>query len=124
MDGRALGALSLRVDAIYCAVVAGCVLVFAAPLAQALVVPAPLVLGAAVATAVWALGLHRASRAPALRPWLLGVLAANTVAAGLAAALAVTRPRDALSLLLLAVAVEVAAFAVSQAVALRRGATS
>ena len=120
MGDRSPGTASLRLDAAYCGLVAVSLAVFAVPLAEALAVPASAVLACAAATALWALAQHRAARGRRLRRWLRGVLVANTVAAGLITALAIARPWDVVSLLLAAVALEVAAFAVSQAVALRR----
>ena len=75
---------------------------------------------AAAVTAGWAVVLHLVARRDALRSWLLRVLVANAVAAAAIIGLAISRPRDGVSLLLLAVAVEVALFATSQALALRR----
>lgn len=115
-----LGRLSLRADAAYCALAAFCLLIFVGPLARAMHTPIAVLIVASGATAVWALILRFAAHAPDVRPWLRGVLAANTAAAGWVALLAVTRPSDAMAFLLLAVAIEVAAFAVIQAVALRR----
>lgn len=120
MDGLRLGRLSLRLDAAYCAVVAVCLALFAVPLSGALGLPDGAVLAAAAGAAVWALALHLAAHGTRLQPALVVVLVANTAGALGIAALAVTRPVDALSLLLGGVALEVAAFAVSQAVALRR----
>lgn len=119
MDRRRLGELSLRLDAAYCAAAAVAVALFADPLSQALFVSTWVVIGAAAGTALWALTLLSAARGSQVRRWLVGVLASNVVAATLVAALAVTRARDAFALLLVAVALEVAAFAVSQALALR-----
>jgi uncharacterized membrane protein YfcA len=115
-----MGRLALTADAAYCALAAACVGIFARPLSAALNVPIGAVLLAAFGTASWAALLHLVARHGLLRPWLIRVLAANIVAVGLIGALAATRPPDALSLLLVAVAVEVAAFAVVQASALRR----
>lgn len=120
MDGRGLARLSLRADAAYCALTAVCLLVFARALAVGLAVPTWVLLTAAVATGTWAASLCSAAGSARLRTWLAVVLAANVVSAVLVATLAVTRPLDALSLLLLAVAVEVAAFAALQGLALRR----
>lgn len=118
--GELIGRSSLRADAVYCAVAAVCVAASSAPLSRALGVPVAVLVVVAVATLAWAAWLRTAARLTDLRPALRRVLAANAVGACLVAALAVTRPVDALSLLLLGVAVEVAAFAVWQAVALRR----
>lgn len=120
MDRRRLGQTSLRADAAYCAVTSACLAVFTGPASGAVGLPVWTVLAVAAGTAVWAFSLARAARGAQLRPWLVRVLTANIVAAVSIAGLAVTRPRDAVSVLLLAVALEVAAFAASQAVALRR----
>jgi hypothetical protein len=55
-----------------------------------------------------------------LRPWLVGVFLANILAVGLIVVLAASRPPDAFSMLLAAVAVEVGALAAIQAVAFGR----
>ena len=120
MDGRRLGRLALTADAAYCALAAACLVIFARPLSDNLGVPIEAVVLAAVGTAGWAAMLRLVARKSPLRPWLIRVLAANVVAVGLIGALAATRPPDALSLLLVAVVLEVAAFAVVQASALRR----
>jgi hypothetical protein len=120
VDGQRLGRISLTADAAYCAVAALCLLVFAGPLSDALSVPTIGVALAALATAAWAVLLRLAARRAPLRPWLVRVLVANVMAAVVIGALAVIRPLDAFSLLLAAVAVEVAAFAASQVIALRR----
>jgi hypothetical protein len=120
VEGQRLGRIALTADAAYCAVAALGVLVFARPLADALAVPIIGVTLAAVATAAWALWLRLVALRTVLRPWLVRVLVANVLAASAIVALVATRPPDGFSLLLAAVAVEVAAFAVSQAVALRR----
>jgi hypothetical protein len=120
VDGRRLGRLALTADAAYCALTAGCLVVFARPLSDDLGVPIEIVVLAAFGTAGWAALLRQVARHGLLRPWLVRVRAANIVAVVLIVALAAARPRDALSLLLVAVALEVAAFAVVQAAALRR----
>ena len=120
MDGHRLGRISLTADAAYCALAAVCVLAYAQPLANALSVPVSSLAVAAAVTAGWAVVLHLVARRDALRSWLLRVLVANAVAAAAIIGLAISRPRDGVSLLLLAVAVEVALFATSQALALRR----
>ena len=120
MDGRRLGQLTLRLDAAYCALTGLCLLLFAGPLSEALALRSGVVFAAAVGSGVWALILGVAASRAALRPWLLRVYVTNVLAAGLIAALAVSRPLDAVSVALVAVSIEVAVFAVSQAVALGR----
>jgi hypothetical protein len=119
MGTQYAAALSLRLDAVYCALGAVAVALFGARFGLA---PGAALAGAG-AVALWALGLHLASLRCRLRPWLVGVLVANVAASALIAALAVARPWAGwATVLLLAVAAEVAAFAVAQATALRRGA--
>ena len=113
----------MRWDAVYCALTAVLLGAFAAPLGTALDLPVAVVIVAAIMVAGWAAGLWLLSHRPQLRPVLRSVLAVNAVAAGCVAVVATTRPWDALSLLLLAVVVEVAGFAVAQGLALRAPAT-
>jgi hypothetical protein len=120
VDGQRLGRIAIVGDAWYCALAALSILLFAGPLAAALGVPTIVIVLAAVATAGWSVALRLVARQGGLRPWLARILVANVLAAGLIAALAVNRSPDAFSLLLLAVAAEVGAFAAVQAVALRR----
>jgi hypothetical protein len=118
---RSPGRLSLRLDATYCAVAAALLVVFTGPVSERLAVPPAVIPVSAAGVGGWAFALHRIARRPRLRPWLVRVLAANAVAAALIAAFAGARPWDGgFTLLLVAVAAEVAAFAVSQAAALRR----
>lgn len=111
----------MRLDSIYCAVAAVALVLFAEPLSEGLAMPPAVTVAIAAGVGGWAFALHRVARRPRLRPWLVLVLTANVVAATLLAAYAATMPwAGALTVLLAAVAVEVAAFAVSQAVALRQ----
>ena len=103
----------------YCAVAAVILGLFAGPVGSGLGVPSAVPLAAAMVTLGWAgLLLLLASRRR-LRGPVAFVLAVNVVAVVALGALAFTRPVDALSALLVAVAVEVGAFAVWQAVLLR-----
>ncbi|MDL4775295.1 MULTISPECIES: hypothetical protein [Thermomonosporaceae] len=115
------GRSCLRADAGYCGIAAVCTMAFAKPLGSAFGMPAVLLLGVALVTALWAGLLLFAATGSRLRLSLAGVMGANVIAASLIAALGLTRPADALSLLLLAVAVEVGAFAAWQAFLLSRG---
>ena len=120
MRTRHAGRRSLQLDSIYCAVAAVSLILFSDPVSERLAVPPAVTVAIAVGVGGWAFALHRVARRPRLRPWLVGVLIANIVAATLIAAFAAVRPWDgAFTVLLAAVAIEVAAFAASQAVALR-----
>ncbi len=118
--GERIGRLSLRLDAAYCTVL-GIGLAAAAPfIAGPLLLPVVAVVAIGVAVAVWAgLVLLLLARLP-LRAALRYVLSANVVAAVGVAAFSTTGASVLLLLAVLAVAVDVALFAGSQAVALHR----
>jgi hypothetical protein len=120
MTGETLGRRLLQLDAAYCAAAGLIAIVAFAPLADLLAAPEALLVGAGVATLVWALIVHRLARLADWRAPVAAVAAANLAGAGAIAALALGTPRLAGQLLLAAVAVEVAAFAGTQFVALRR----
>jgi multisubunit Na+/H+ antiporter MnhF subunit len=122
VTGETLGRRSLALDAVYCAVAGLIAIVAFDPLAELLGAPEALLVAAGFATIVWALLVHRLARAADWRRPVVAVAAANVVAALGLAALALVTPRLAGQLLLAAVAIEVAAFAASQLVALRRAA--
>ncbi|MFI5956170.1 hypothetical protein [Cryptosporangium sp. NPDC051539] len=109
----------LRADAAYCAVAALILGLFAGPVGGALGVSAAVPLVVAMLTFGWAVLLFALASRRRLRGPMRSVLTANVVAVVGLAGLAVSRPLDALSLLLFAVAVEVAVFAVWQAALLR-----
>jgi hypothetical protein len=113
--------LSLRFDAMYCALAAASLVLFLDPISSRLSVPPALIAAVAAGIGGWAVLLFRVAGRPRLRPWLLGVLLTNLAAATLIAGYAAVAPwQGAFTILLVAVSVEVAAFAASQAVALRR----
>src|SRR5688500_9129633 len=115
------GRLSLRLDALYCALVAASLLAFLNPLSRTLGLRPTATAALAAGAAAWAFALYRASSRPRLRRTLMVVLAANTAAATLIATFAAIRPWQGwFTILVAAVALEVAAFAVSQGFALRR----
>ncbi|MEU4235944.1 hypothetical protein [Actinoplanes sp. NPDC026619] len=115
------GQLSLRFDSIYCAVTAVMLAVFASPVSDRLGTRPVVVLAVAAALGGWAYALNLASQRATLRWWLAGVLVANVAATAVISGFVTVRPwQGAFSVLLIAVAIEVAMFAVSQAVALRR----
>ena len=122
MTGETLGRRSLALDAVYCAVAGLIAIVAFDPLAELLGAPEALFVAVGAATMVWSLVVHRLARVADWRRPVVAVAAANVVAALGVAALALFTPRLAGQLLLAAVAIEVAAFAASQLVALRRAA--
>jgi hypothetical protein len=116
MNGRRFGSLSLRLDAAYCAGAALSIAACSRFIADHLSVgPFPVLLVAAL-VAVWATLLWTGTAHVAIRP-MLAVMSANVVAALGIGVLAFAVPSLAMSLLVAAVAVEVAAFALSQALA-------
>lgn len=119
IDGAAVGRWSLRLDAVYCAVLGAAVAFFAGPIAESLRLPMPLVAAIGVAVVVWAgLVAWMLARLP-LRRALRFVMLANVGAALAVGAVSLAAATVFVVLAVLAVAVDVALFAVSQAVALR-----
>src|SRR4051794_20831791 len=104
----------LRLDAIYCGGAAVIALALAEPLARLLHVGAPGVAAAGVATGGWTLVLVWVAARADLRQPLQLVAAANVAASMAVAVLAAVEPARAARLLLVAVAVEVGAFATVQ----------
>jgi hypothetical protein len=119
-SGERIGRLSRRQDAAYCTILGIGVAVAAPVIAGPLPLPVAAVVAIGVAVAVWAgVVLLLLARLP-LRAALRCVLSANVVAAVGIAAFSTTGATVLLLLAVLAVAVDVALFAGSQAVALRR----
>lgn len=119
IDGRALGTWSLRIDAIYCTLLGGAVAVSASSIAGTVAIPQPLIAGAGVAVVLWAglvLGMLAKLR---LRTALRTVMGVNVLAAMLVAICAVAAATLLTVVAVLAIAVDIALFAASQAVALR-----
>ena len=111
--------MSLRADAFYCLLV-GLVIAWTAPLTTAAVrLPALIVVGIGGAVVLWAGVVWRLSLHPSVGSLRL-VLVANVLAACVVAAASVTAASMLVLLTLVAVAIDVAAFAGSQIVALRR----
>ena len=122
VDARAHSARRwLRLDAGYCALAGVLTIVLAAPLSHLFHAPSDVVAGLGVATLVWALLLVVVSRAERLERSVALVAGANGVVSAGLAALAAIAPALAARLLLLAVAIEVGAFAAVQARVARGG---
>lgn len=120
MNGERLGRLSLRIDAVYCLVVGLAVAISAPFLTPAVALPAPLMVAIGVAVVVWA-GLVERMRARLPLARALRIVLAGNIAATLAvAAVSVTGAALVAVLVILSVAVDIALFAGSQAIALRR----
>ncbi|MGV2985060.1 hypothetical protein ACNPNP_15275 [Microbacterium sp. AGC85] len=126
MTGDRLARLSLRFDAIYC-IALGLVVAVTAPFAaNAVALPPALLIGVGSATLVWGAYVWRASRQRPIRTRARLVMIANIVASVGLAATGIVAGTTALALAAFAVAIDVAAFAFSQGLALRRieGATA
>jgi predicted permease len=109
----------LRLDAFYCALAGVLALALCVPLARLFEIPFALVAGIGIATTFWAWVLTRLARRERWRQPLQLVAATNAAASAGVAVLAALTPAAAPRLLLIAVAVEVAAFAAVQLRVLR-----
>lgn len=120
MTGDRLAYLSLRFDAIYCAVL-GLVVAVTTPLTtQAAALPAPLLVGVGGGTFLWGAYVWWASQQRPIRTHTRLVMIANIAASLGLAATSLVSGTTVLSLAAFVLAIDVAAFAVSQGVALRR----
>ena len=119
IDGDRLGRWSLRLDAAYCAVLGALVAVGCGQIANAVAFPPLVIAAAGVTVVVWAGGiLWMLSRLP-LRLALRLVMTANILAAVAVGFVSGAAATALIVLAVLAVAVDIALFAASQAVALR-----
>ena len=118
--GRTIRVWSLRLDAVYCLILGAFVAVAAPQLATAIALPALLLTVTGVVVVAWsALVLWMVSRTR-LRSALRLVLCVNILASALIVAASFTASSALVGIAVLAVACEVALFAVSQAVAIHR----
>jgi hypothetical protein len=120
VSGEALGRRLLLLDAAYCLGAGALAIVLADPLARLFAAPATLLVALGAATAAWAACVAMLARRGEWRRSVATVAVANALGALAIAALALVAPALAARLLLAAIAVEVAAFAAAQLVALRR----
>ncbi|MFT4081889.1 MAG: hypothetical protein QM638_04835 [Nocardioides sp.] len=119
IDGDRLGRWSLRLDAAYCAVLGAAVALGAGQVTDVVALPSLLVAVVGVSVVLWAAGVWwMLSRLP-IHQALRLVMAANVLAAitvGFASATAATAL---IVIAVLSVAIDIALFALSQAIALR-----
>jgi hypothetical protein len=119
INGEKFGRWSLRLDAAYCTVLGAAVALFSGQIAEGVALPALLIATAGITVMVWAGGIvWMLARLP-LRSALRLVMIANILAAlavGFASATAAT---VLIVLAVVTVAIDIALFATSQAVALR-----
>ncbi len=119
IDGRRVGVWSLRLDAIYCTLLGAAVALGAAPIAAVIALPQPLIAAAGVAVMLWAGLVLWMLVKIRMRSALRTVMGVNILAAVLIAVCAVAAGTLLAVVAVLAVAVDVAIFAASQALALR-----
>ena len=120
INGRSLGIWSLRLDAAYCLVLGVFVAGMASQIAAVVALPPSLLFATGVIVAVWAgLVLWMVARLR-IRLALRLVMGVNVLAAALIAAAALTAASSLVALFVLAIAVDVALFALSQAIAIRK----
>lgn len=112
--------LTLRLDAAYCLLVGAGVFCCAGPLAQLLRLPGGALLAAGAVTALWGAGVAWMSARMPLRHALRLVLAVNVAASAAVAVFSTSVAGLLLALVVLAFALDIAAFAVAQGLALRR----
>lgn len=120
IDGRKLGIWSLRLDAAYCLILGILVASTAPYIANVVALPLPLLFITGMIVALWAgLVLVMVARMR-LRLALALVMGVNIVAAILIAAASLTAATTLVTIAVLAIALDVGAFAASQMLAIRR----
>ncbi len=120
IDGRTLGIWSLRIDAIYCAILGAAVALAATPIASVVALPQPLILAAGIVVVLWASLVLWMVVKLRLRTALWTVMGVNVLASLLVALCAVAAGTLLAVVAVLAIAIDIALFAGSQALALRR----
>jgi len=119
INGDKVGRWSLRIDAAYCAVLGTAVVLGAGWIAQGVALPPLVIVASGVAVVLWAGGvLWMLSRLP-LRRALGLVMIANVLAAIAVGFVSATAATALIVAAVLAVALDIAFFATSQAIALR-----
>ena len=119
INGDTLGRWSLRLDAVYCAVLGTAVALFAGQIAESIALPPQLMAAAGVAVVVWAGGvLWMLARLP-LRSALRLVMGVNLLAAIAVGFASLSAATLLIVLAVVTVAIDIALFATSQAIALR-----
>lgn len=119
-DGERIGVWSLRLDALYCAIVGVAVALWAQPLSVLMELPPGVLVVAGCAVVAWAGLVAWMVTRVKLRVALRLVMVVNIFAAMLVAAISSVAASTLVVLAILAIALDVALFAASQAVALRR----
>lgn len=120
MNGQRFGQWSLRLDAIYCAVLGTAVALAADQLAASIALPALVLRLSGVVVVVWALLVLWMVLKLRLRNVLRLVLGVNVLAASLIALCVFTAGNLIAAVAVITIAIDVALFAVSQMIALSR----
>ncbi len=119
ISGRALGVWSLRLDAAYCLILGIFVAAAAPQIAGVVALPQALLFGTGVLVAVWAALVLWMVLRMQIRLALRLVMGVNILATALIAAAALTAASSLVAIAVLAIACDVALFALSQAIAIR-----
>ncbi|MBL3700341.1 hypothetical protein [Leucobacter luti] len=119
IDGRTLGRWSLRLDAIYCALLGAAVAVGAAPLSTVIALPHAVITSAGIVVVIWSGLVLWMLMKLRIRAALLTVLGVNILATALVAVSATAAGTFLAAIAVLAIAVDIAIFAASQVLALR-----
>lgn len=120
MTGHRLARLSLRIDAIYCLALGVAIAATAPWAATGAAVPVAVLIGVGGATSAWGAYVWWASTREPVRAGTRVVMIANILASAGLAATGVLSGTTVLALAASVLALDVAAFAVSQGIALRR----
>ncbi|MFT4081370.1 MAG: hypothetical protein QM638_02185 [Nocardioides sp.] len=119
IDGDKLGRWSLRLDAVYCAVLGTAVALGAGRIARGVALSPFLIALAGIVVVVWAAGVSWMLSSLSLRMALRLVMIVNVFAAIAVLSVSASATTLLIVLAVLAVAIDIALFATSQAVALR-----
>ena len=117
INGQKFGRWSLRLDAAYCIVLGAAVALFAGRIAEGVALPALLIVAAGVAVLVWAGGIIWMLAYLPLRSALRLVMIANLLAALAVGFASATAETLFVVLAVVTVAIDIALFATSQAIA-------
>lgn len=120
ITGRALGTWSLRIDAAYCLILGIFVAAAAPQIATAVALPVPLLIATGGIVAVWAGTVLWMVARLTLRRALHLVMGVNILAAALIAIASLTAASTLAIIAVLAIALDVALFATSQLIAIRK----
>ena len=120
LNGQKLGVWSLRIDAIYCLILGAYVALCSPQIATVVSLPLPLITATGLLVAVWAMLVWWMVVRLRIRLALQLVMGVNIVAALLIAVASVTAASSLVAFVVIAIAIDVALFAVSQAIAVRR----